>query len=78
MTSPAEFAVPGRGDDLWERVEEELGSAGKRDTGALSWPATEIPVLREPAGPARSRPAGRAPRGEQRLDMGPGGRLAAA
>ena len=78
VTPQAESAVPGPGDDLWERVEEELGSAGKRDTGALSWPATEIPVLREPAGPARgSRPAGRARRGEQRLDMGPGCRLAA-
>jgi hypothetical protein len=51
VTPQPESAVPGRGDDLWERVEEELGSAGKRDTGALSWPATEIPVLREPAGP---------------------------
>ncbi len=51
VTSQAESAVRGRGDDLWERVEEELGTAGKRDTGALSWPATEIPVLREPAGP---------------------------
>ena len=51
VTPQAESAAPGRGDDLWERVEEELGTAGKRDTGALSWPATEIPVLREPAGP---------------------------
>ena len=50
-TAQAESAVRGRGDDLWDRVEEELGTAGKRDTGALSWPATEIPVLREPAGP---------------------------
>ena len=60
VTPQAESAVPGRGDDLWERVEEELGTAGKRDTGALSWPATEIPVLREPAGPPEeaARPGG--------------------
>jgi hypothetical protein len=58
-TAQAESAVRGRGDDLWDRVEEELGTAGKRDTGALSWPATEIPVLREPAGP----PEGAAPPG---------------
>ena len=42
-----ESPVAGRTDDLWERVEEELGSAGKRDTGALSWPAIELPVFRE-------------------------------
>jgi hypothetical protein len=59
VTPQAESAVPGPGDDLWERVEEELGSAGKRDTGALSWPATEIPVLREPAGaPEEAAPPG--------------------
>jgi hypothetical protein len=53
VTRPAaEFPAAGRSEDLWERVEEELGSAGKRDTGALSWPATEIPVFREAAEPA--------------------------
>ena len=79
-----EFPAPGRGDDLWERVEEELGSAAKRDTGALSWPATVFPpVLRERAGPLNRRLQARGPgqgeprRGGQRLDMGPGGWLAA-
>ncbi len=40
-----EFAVPRRSDELWERVEEELGSAAKRDTGALSWPGTVFPPV---------------------------------
>ncbi|HEX3390181.1 MAG TPA: hypothetical protein VHT94_14185, partial [Streptosporangiaceae bacterium] len=40
-----EFSAPRRSDDLWERVEEELGSAAKRDTGALSWPATVFPPI---------------------------------
>ena len=80
-----EFPVAGRSDDLWERVEEELGSAGKRDTGALSWPATELPVFREdPGSPGaghaarEARPAGRVTRRYQRLDMGTGCGLAAA
>jgi hypothetical protein len=46
-----EFPAAGRSDDLWGRVEEELGSAGKRDTGALSWPGTELPVPPESPGP---------------------------
>jgi len=55
-----EFPVAGRSDDLWERVEEELGSAGKRDTGALSWPATEVPVFREdPGSPEQATPPGK-------------------
>jgi hypothetical protein len=55
-----EFPVAGRSDDLWERVEEELGSAGKRDTGALSWPATELPVFREdPGSPEQATPPGK-------------------
>ena len=55
-----EFPVAGRSDDLWERVEEELGSAGKRDTGALSWPATELPVFREdPGSPGQAMPPGK-------------------
>ncbi len=34
VVSPqAGFAVPGRGDDLWERVEEELGSGGQARHG---------------------------------------------
>ncbi len=40
-----EFPAAGRNDDLWERVEEELGSAAKRDTGALSWPGTVFPPV---------------------------------
>jgi hypothetical protein len=73
VTSPAESAVPGPGDDLWERVEEELGTAGKRDTGALSWPATEIPVLREPAGPpAEAAPPGVPPAGSSAWIWGRG------
>jgi hypothetical protein len=40
-----EFAAPRRSDELWERVEEELGSAAKRDTGALSWPGTVFPPV---------------------------------
>jgi len=69
----AEFAVPGRGDDLWERVDEELGSAGKRDTGALSWPATEIPVLREPAdAPEEAAPPGAPPAGSSAWIWGRG------
>ncbi len=46
-----EFPAAARGDDLWERVEEELGSGAKRDTGALSWPGTELPVPPGAAGP---------------------------
>jgi len=34
-----------------ERVDEEPGSAGKRDTGALSWPGIELPAPPESAGP---------------------------
>ncbi|HUY51826.1 MAG TPA: hypothetical protein VMV92_40025 [Streptosporangiaceae bacterium] len=51
---PAEPTPPGvefparlRSDDLWERVSEELESAGKRDTGALTWPGTDFPVPSE-------------------------------
>ncbi len=55
---PAGLPVPGRGDDLWDRVEEELGSAGKRDTGALSWPGIELPALSE--APATAGPAEKA------------------
>jgi hypothetical protein len=51
----AGLPVPGRGDELWDRVEEELGSAGKRDTGALSWPGIDLPVLADP--PATAGPA---------------------
>jgi hypothetical protein len=63
----AALPVPGRGDDLWDRVEEELGSAGKRDTGALSWPGIELPALADPpaaggeAGPQGPPPAGTKP-----------------
>jgi hypothetical protein len=61
----AGLPIPGRGDDLWDRVEEELGSAGKRDTGALSWPGIDLPVLADPpatAGPAeKARPQGPPP-----------------
>jgi hypothetical protein len=31
-------------DDLWERVNEELDSAGKRDSGRLSWPAGDFSI----------------------------------
>jgi hypothetical protein len=73
VTSQAESAVPRRGDDLWQRVEEELGTAGKRDTGALSWPATEIPVLREPAGPPEEAgPPGGPPAGSSAWIWGRG------
>ena len=73
VTPQVEFAVPGPGDELWERVEEELGSAGKRDTGALSWPATEIPVLREPAGgPEEPAPPGASPAGSSAWIWGQG------
>jgi hypothetical protein len=80
VPSPAEvagrgddFPAPRRSDDLWERVEEELGSAAKRDTGALSWPATVFPPVRpdapepaESAGPAReAEPLGEPPGGPQ-------------
>ena len=43
---------PAPPDDLWERVAEELESAGKRDTGDLAWPAAEFPLPPEPAAPA--------------------------
>jgi hypothetical protein len=73
VTPQAGSAVPRRGDDLWERVEEELGTAGKRDTGALSWPATEIPVLREPAGPPEeAAPPGVPPAGSSAWIWGRG------
>ncbi len=70
--SPVEVLAPqggpppaGRSDDLWERVEEELGSPAKRDTGALSWPGIELPapaVTPEP--PEESAPSGRPARPE--------------
>ena len=31
-------------DDLWDRVNEELESAGKRDSGRLSWPAGDFSI----------------------------------
>src|SRR5690242_14800287 len=53
---PAEPAAPqvaqpaaNRPDDLWERVNEELESAGKRDTGALTWPAAEFTAIPQAA-----------------------------
>jgi hypothetical protein len=59
-----ESPVASRPDDLWERVNEELESAGKRDTGALTWPATEFtaipPVNDEPA-PSGGQPSGLGP-----------------
>jgi hypothetical protein len=65
---PAEPAPPqveqppaSRPDDLWERVNEELESAGKRDTGALTWPATEftaIPPAGDEAAPSGGQPSG--------------------
>jgi hypothetical protein len=42
-----ESPAAARSDDLWERVSEELESAGKRDTGALAWPGTEFSVPSE-------------------------------
>ena len=67
-----EFPVPGRSDGLWERVEEELGSAAKRDTGALSWPGTELPVVPEsPGSPEQAVPPGKAgPRDASSADAG--------
>jgi nicotinate-nucleotide--dimethylbenzimidazole phosphoribosyltransferase len=55
-----EFPAAGRHDDLWERVEEELGSAAKRDTGALSWPGTVFPPV-PPDLPVSAESAARAP-----------------
>jgi hypothetical protein len=55
-----EFSAPRRSDDLWERVEEELGSAAKRDTGALSWPATVFPPI-QPDMPLPAESRGPAP-----------------
>ncbi len=67
-----EFPVPGRSDELWKRVEEELGSAAKRDTGALSWPGTELPVVREsPGSPEQAMPSGEA--GPPDTSSAPGG-----
>jgi hypothetical protein len=43
-----------RADDLWERVNEELESAGKRDTGALTWPASDFVAM--PETPASTEP----------------------
>ena len=53
---------PAPPDDLWERVAEELESAGKRDTGDLAWPAAEFPLPPEPVAPAVPAWAGRAAR----------------
>ncbi len=65
-----EIPAPGRNDDLWERVEEELGSAAKRDTGALSWPGTVFPPV-PPDEPVPAESAAQAPeagpRGEPRV-----------
>jgi len=65
-----EFPAAARNDDLWERVEEELGSAAKRDTGALSWPGTVFPPVPPdlPVPPESSAPAPQAGgRGEPRV-----------
>ena len=71
VPSPAEVAgsgdesvAPRRGDDLWERVEEELGSAAKRDTGALSWPGTVFPPMPPDGLAPAGQPAAPAPQGE--------------
>ena len=64
----AEFPAPRRSDELWERVDEELGSAARRDTGALSWPGTVFPPVApdasEPAEPGASAP-GAGPQGQR-------------
>ncbi len=77
--APAEVPVAGSGDDLWERVDEELGSVGKRDTGALSWPGIELPVPPEPPGssgkavpPETVGPQGAPPAGAKAWVWGPG------
>jgi len=68
-----EFPAQRRSDDLWQRVEEELGSAAKRDTGALSWPATVFPPIPadvpEPAESAAPAPEA-GPPGEPRAGVG--------
>ena len=68
-----EFPARRRSDDLWQRVEEELGSAAKRDTGALSWPATVFPPIPadvpEPAESAAPAPEA-GPPGEPRAGVG--------
>ena len=77
--APAEVPVAGSGDDLWERVDEELGSAGKRDTGALSWPGIELPLPPEPPGssgkavpPETVGPQAAPPAGAKAWVWGPG------
>jgi len=41
---PAEPIHAAPTDDLWDRVNEELESAGKRDSGRLSWPAGDFSI----------------------------------
>jgi hypothetical protein len=64
-----EFPAERRGDELRERVDEELGSGGKRDTGALSWPGIEPPAPPESAEPPEQ---GAPPIGTQGLIWGSG------
>ena len=66
-----EFPAAGRNDDLWERVEEELGSAAKRDTGALSWPGTVFPPV-PPDLPVSAESAARAPEAGAQGEPRPG------
>jgi hypothetical protein len=66
-----EFPAPRRSDDLWERVEEELGSAAKRDTGALSWPGTVFPPV-PPDLPVSAESAARAPEAGAQGEPRPG------
>ena len=42
--APAEPIHAAATDDLWDRVNEELESAGKRDSGRLSWPAGDFSI----------------------------------
>lgn len=42
--APAEPSYAAPADDLWDRVNEELESAGKRDSGRLSWPAGDFSI----------------------------------
>ncbi|MDX6395031.1 MAG: hypothetical protein QOJ73_6094 [Streptosporangiaceae bacterium] len=48
----------GPGDPFWQRVNDEIGEAGPRDTGTASRPRTDDPKRPEPTSPEQTRASG--------------------
>ena len=67
-------AAPRRGpeDPFWQRVNDEIGEAGPRDTGTASRPRTDDPKRPEPTSPEQTRASGQGygPRPPVRPDSG--------